>query len=126
MSVAVATFFSLLILGLSQSLPSTVSGGLTSQGVDATHATTAAEVAPASTVFAAFLGENPVEHLLKPSGELDRVSPEQSERLTSTSFFPRLIAGPFHDGLSLAFLIAAIMGFLAAGCSMLRETPRRN
>ncbi|MBO0746061.1 MAG: hypothetical protein J2P43_13650, partial [Candidatus Dormibacteraeota bacterium] len=40
--------------------------------------------------------------------------------LTGHSFFPRLIAGPFMDGLREAFDFAVVASLLAAGASWLR------
>ncbi len=40
--------------------------------------------------------------------------------LTGKSFFPNLIAGPFGQGLRLAFVMAAAMCFLGAVFSWLR------
>jgi hypothetical protein len=46
------------------------------------------------SLFAAFLGYNPIRTLLGPAG-LANLSPAQAANLTGTGFFPRLIAGPF-------------------------------
>ena len=67
---------------------------------------------PVSTVFAALLGYNPVQHLLKPSGVLRRCRRDNVAALTGRHFFPTLIAGPFHHGLVIVFTAAALMSFI--------------
>jgi hypothetical protein len=71
-------------------------------------------------VFAALLGYNPVQHLLKPSGVLSRLPAHNVAALTGRHFFPTLIAGPFHHGLVIVFTAAALMSFIGAMVSLLR------
>jgi hypothetical protein len=40
--------------------------------------------------------------------------------LTGTTFFPHVIAAPFHNGLTVVFTTAAIMAAVAAVASLLR------
>ena len=72
------------------------------------------------SLVAAFLGYTPIEALLKPTGALDTLSPEDAAALTGKEFFPQLISGPFHDGLVVVFIAAAIMSFIGAGASLAR------
>ena len=72
------------------------------------------------SLFAAFLGYNPVETLLGPSGVLDRLNPENAATLTGPEFFPNLVSGPFHDGLVVVFTVAAVMSVVAAIASLAR------
>jgi len=71
------------------------------------------------SLFAAFLGYNPIRTLLGPAG-LEHLSPAQAANLTGTSFFPRLIAEPFQHGLAIVFLAALAMSLVAAAASWLR------
>jgi hypothetical protein len=71
------------------------------------------------SLFAAFLGYNPIRTLLGPAA-LDRLSPSQAANLTGTRFFPELIAGPFRHGLAIVFVAALVMSLIAAGASWLR------
>jgi hypothetical protein len=73
-----------------------------------------------STLFAAFLGSNPVAHLLEPSDALARLSPADAHALTGQNFFPQLISGPFHHGLVIVFSVATAMALIAAVASALR------
>src|SRR6202022_1735202 len=70
MSLSIGIFFSLLIAGLSNTLPRALIPGLTAQGVPLATATTIGHLPPVSTVFAAMLGYNPVQNLLAPTGLL--------------------------------------------------------
>ena len=109
MSLSIGIFFSLLIAGLASTLPPALIRGLTAQGVPLSVATQVGHLPPVSTVFAALLGYNPVQHLLKPSGVLSRLPAHNVAALTGRHFFPTLIAGPFHHGLVIVFTAAALM-----------------
>ncbi len=65
-------------------------------------------------------GENPVAHLLGPTGALSSLSPAHQQVLTGTQFFPRLIASAFHHGLVVVFSVATGLSVLAALASLLR------
>jgi MFS family permease len=117
-ALSIGVSFSLMIAGLAGTLPATLSAGLRGQGVPAVVADQVAGLPPVSTLFAAFLGVNPIGHLLAPSGVLG-VLPEASRAvLTGTRFFPELITGPFHHGLVTVFTAAAVMGVISAGASV--------
>lgn len=119
-ALSIGVFFSLMTAGLAGSLPDVVSGGLRAQGVPAEIATEVAGLPPVSTLFAAFLGQNPVQHLLEPTGLLATLPAHNVAALTGTTFFPELISGPFHHGLSVVFVAAAIMALVAAVASAAR------
>ena len=119
-SLSIGVFFSLMIAGLASTLPHTLYSGLTANGVPAGTATSIANLPPVSTLFAAFLGNNPIGHLLAPSGVLHTLTPTQVGTLTGKNFFPQLVSGPFHHGLVTVFTAAAIMAAIAALASLLR------
>jgi MFS family permease len=106
--LSIGIFFSLMIIGLSSKLPTTLFSGLTAQGVPASAATPISHLPPIGVLFAAFLGYNPVQQLLGPL--LHQLSPAHAAYLIGREFFPHLITGPFHDGLGVAF------GFAIAAC----------
>jgi len=112
--------FSLMIAGLASGLPRTLAGGLRAQGVPAQLAAHVAGLPPVSTLFASFLGYNPVRNLLRPSGELSRLPPHKVIVLTGKQFFPHLISGPFHHGLVIVFTAAIGMSVLGALVSLTR------
>jgi hypothetical protein len=71
---------------------------------------------PVASMFAAFLGYNPIQELLGPTGELGKPGVD-AQTLTGQEFFPDLLTGPFHSGLVVVFVSAAVMMFLAAVAS---------
>jgi hypothetical protein len=78
-----------------------------------------ADLPPVGSLFASFLGYNPIQTLLEPSGTLDRLPAGNEATLTGKQFFPDLISQPFHDGLVVVFLAAAVMSLVAAVASAL-------
>jgi MFS family permease len=121
-AVSIGVFFSLMIAGLSSSLPHTLTAGLREQGIPAHVATQVGGLPPVSSLFAAQLGVNPIKHLLQPSGALTHVTAAQQQVLTGREFFPHLLSGPFHSGLVIVFAFGAALAFLAALASLLRGT----
>ncbi|HJS95849.1 MAG TPA: MFS transporter [Solirubrobacteraceae bacterium] len=119
-ALSIGVFFSLMIAGLATSLPGQLLAGLQQQGISHTVAQHVASLPPVSSMFAAVLGENPVTHLLAPTGALASLSPAHQQVLTGTEFFPRLIAAAFHHGLVIVFSVAAGLSVLAALASLLR------
>ena len=93
--------------------------GLVAHGVPARRPSGVAHLPPVSTLFAAFLGYNPVQHLLGPH-VLAQLTPAQQAALTGRSFFPGLIAAPFRTGLHAALDFAIVASLLAAWASWLR------
>ena len=122
MVLSMGIFFSLMVAGLSSSLPHTLSSGLTAQGVPAGTATQISHLPPVATLFAAFLGYNPMQQLLGPS-TLSAVPPSNAQTLTGREFFPHLISGPFHDGLMVVFWLAIAMAVIGAAASALPGRP---
>src|SRR5262249_22140584 len=132
MALSIGVFFSLMIVGPAATLPRTLSvglpappprtlsSGLPAQGVPLAIADHLSHLPPVSTVFAALLGYNPVQHLLAPSGVLARLPAHNVAVLTGNQFFPHLISGPFHHGLIIVFTAAAAMSLVGAGVSLLR------
>jgi MFS family permease len=117
--LSIGVFFSLLIAGLARSLPSTLGSGLAAAGVPADAVTRATALPPVGSVFAAFLGVNPVQQLLGP--DVIRTLPaDKAAELTGQSFFPGLISGPFHSGLVVVFTAAVVMSVVAAAVSLAR------
>jgi MFS family permease len=116
-SLSIGVFFSLMIVGLANTLPSAMSSGLQAQGVPASVAHDVANLPPVGSLFAAFLGYNPIGELLGPSGALQDPG-VNVDVLTGKTFFPQLITEPFHSGLSVVFVAAAVMMLLGAVASM--------
>ncbi|MCU1437014.1 MAG: transporter, partial [Naasia sp.] len=117
-SLSIGIFFSLMIAGLANTLPTALRSGLTDHGVNATVADQVAATPPVGSLFAAFLGYNPIESILGPTGALSSLSDANAAALTGKTFFPQLISEPFHAGLIIVFLAAAIMSLIGAGASI--------
>jgi MFS family permease len=118
MVLSIGIFFTLIILGLSASLPSHLLTGLTAQGVPASSAKELASLPPTAIMFAALLGYNPIQMLLGPA--LGKLPASHAAFLTGHSFFPSLISAPFHSGLDIAFDFAIVACLVAAVASLLR------
>jgi MFS family permease len=116
-SLSIGVFFSLMIIGLANTLPSAMSSGLQAQGVSASVAHDVANLPPVGSLFAAFLGYNPMGELLGPSGALQDPA-VNADLLTGKTFFPQLITEPFHSGLTVVFIAAAVMMLLGAVASL--------
>ncbi len=114
MVLSIGIFFTLIIVGLSASLPTTLFHGLTAHGVPVAEARKIADLPPTSSVFSAFLGYNPVQSMLAPTGVLAHLKPAEAAYLTGRSFFPSLIAGPFGRGLHEALDFALTACVIAA------------
>ena len=116
-SLSIGIFFSLMIVGLAHSLPDAMSRGLQQQGVPAALAHQVADTPPVGSLFAAFLGYNPMAELLAPSNGL-ALPGVNAEVLTGQAFFPQLISEPFHTGLVVVFGAAAVMMLIGAIASL--------
>jgi MFS family permease len=121
--ISIGVFFTLMVAGLSLTLPHTMTTGLEANGVPAATAHQVATLPPISILFAAFLGYNPLQHLLGPQA-LAMLSPHQRDLVIGQTFFPHLISGAFRTGLHSAFLFAIIACVIAAAASMLRGGQR--
>ncbi len=119
-SLSIGIFFSLMIAGLSTGLPSALHSGLVAHGVPNDAANAIAQTPPVGSLFAAFLGYNPIRTMLEPTGVLHQLSPADLDVLTGKHFFPQLISGAFHDGLVVVFVAAAVMSIIAAIASLVR------
>jgi len=117
--LSIGIFFTLMIIGLSSTLSTTLVAGLTQHGVPADVAARIGGLPPVSILFAAFLGYNPIETLVGPT-VLGQLSAPDRNALIGHSFFPDLISAPFHSGLTEAFVFAAIACLVAAAASWSR------
>ena len=118
--LSIGVFFSLMIAGLASTLPTTLTNGLTAQGVPHAVAAKIGSLPPVGSLFAAFLGYNPVKELLGPTGVLNHLPASHVALLTGQKFFPGLISQPFHHGLVIVFLMAMAVLVIAAIASAFR------
>jgi MFS family permease len=119
MVLSIGVFFSLMIAGLASTLPTTLTSGLEAQGVPAAIAQRIGSLPPVGSLFAAFLGYNPIGSLL-PQSVLAQLPAHNAAVLTGKEFFPHLISGPFHAGLAIVFSLAIVMSLVASGASLAR------
>jgi MFS family permease len=116
--LSIGLFFTLMIVGLNATVPTALFSGLTANGVPAALAHRLAGLPPISYLFASFLGYNPLGALLGPV--LAQLPPADAARLTSRTFFPSLISGPFQHGLVLVLGFSIAASLVAALASALR------
>ena len=117
--LSIGVFFTLMIVGLASNLPHTLQTGLLAHGVPAADAHRISALPPVATLFASFLGYNPMATLLGPH-VLGSLPPGQAAQLTGRGFFPQLISSPFHTALVYAFVFAVAACIVAALASLLR------
>jgi MFS family permease len=117
--LSIGVFFSIVTLGLAATLPAHLAHGLVSQGVPADQAQKIANLPPIGSLFAAFLGFNPIQSEV-PHSVLASLGPGHAAYLTGRSFFPQLIESSFQHGLRLAFDFAIILTLAAAVASWAR------
>src|SRR5450755_3242663 len=127
--LSLSVYFTIMVLALSVSLPTSIHAGLTQSGVPDETANKVANLPPTGALFAVFLGYNPMQTLI-PQPVLDQLKPEAKANLLSTTFFPTTISDSFISSLRAVFLFSAGLTLLAALFSVLRgkrfiyeETP---
>jgi hypothetical protein len=79
-------------------------------------ASKAANLPPVATLFAAFLGYNPVKTLLGPG--INTAPPHQQQILLGHTFFPSVISHPFSSALASAFTFGMIACLIACAASL--------
>jgi MFS family permease len=117
--LSIGIFFSLMIVGLTNTLPKAMFKGLSAHGVGATQAHAIANLPPVGSLFSAFLGKNPLKNLLG-SQASSHVTHSDWLVLTGKHFFPDLIESSFHHGLVIVFGAAIAMSIVGAVASALR------
>ncbi len=117
--LSIGIFFTLMIVGLSSALSVTLTHGLIAHGVPTSVAHRIGSLPPVSILFAAFLGYNPIKSLVG-AKVLGHLTPANRTDLIGHSYFPHLIAAPFHSGLTSAFVFGVIVLVIAAGASWSR------
>ena len=121
MVLSMGVFFSLMIVGLTNTLPKALFDGLSAHGVATGQAHQIASMPAVGSLFSSFLGYNPLQSLLG-SQAATRVSNAQWATLTGKHFFPSLIQSPFHHGLVIVFSLAIAMSVAGALFSAFRGT----
>jgi MFS family permease len=123
--LSIGLFFSLMLVGLASTLPQSMETGLIAQHVPVEVARQIAGTPPVASLFAAFLGYNPMGELIPPA-VLHALPPDSVATLTGKAFFPELMAAPFKHGLMFAFSFSALLYLAAAAASWLGSAPFKN
>ncbi len=118
-SLSIGIFFSMMIIGLAQTLPAALTNGLSAHGVPPATAAAIGNQPPVGSLFAAFLGYNPIGTLLG-AQPASATHGADLNTLTSKGFFPQLISSPFHHGLVIVFSVAIAMSVIGAIASLFR------
>jgi MFS family permease len=116
--LSIGVFFSLIIVGLSSTLPAVLYHGLAAHGVPHASALQVSKLPPVGSLFASFLGYNPLGTLLAPT--LPHLHPATAAYLTGHKFFPSLVSHPFASGIHTVFYFAAGCCVVAAVASWMR------
>lgn len=119
MPLSIGIFFSLMIIGLTASVPGSIYSGLTANGVPTHLAAHLSHLPAISYLFAAFLGYNPLKTLLGPK-VLSSLKTSAAANLASKQYFPKLIGIPFKHGLVVVLSFAIGACLVAAYASWLR------
>jgi len=123
--ISIGIFFTLMIIGLSGTLPHALFVGLTHQGVTTATARHISTLPPVTTLFASFLGYNPMVHLLG-AHVLASLSPSAHATVIGRRFFPSIIQKAFAAGLHPALDFATAVCALAAITSWMRGSHARS
>jgi len=119
MALSIGVFFSTLIACLATTMPAALFSGLTQQNVPANVATNVANLPPVGTLFAAFLGYNPMQKILGPQ-LLAQLPPGNAATVVGKQFIPQLVADSFHHGLVIVFCTAIAVSLIGALASLFR------
>lgn len=118
-ALSMTLYFSIILIGMVHQLPPILEKGLIAQGIPTAAATQISQLPPTVALFSAFLGYNPMSHLL-PASVLSSLPAASRATLLGTRFFPLTIAPAVMSSLRLAFYMSAAMSAIAAVASFLR------
>ena len=118
-TLSITLIFTVVIIGLAGSLPTTLYQGLSRAGIPTADAAMVANIPPTAALFAAFLGYNPMATIL-PSQIVKSLPLTAQAQLLGKTFFPSLLLGPFKSGLRIAFSISTLLMIVAAMASLMR------
>ena len=122
-TISLGIFFTIVILGLAALLPSHISASMASVGVPQGIISVFSGLPPTGSLFAAFLGEDPVKSVLitlPPALLGNYTSTSWYSAITASGWFPTTIAPAFMPSLRLTFYAGAILSAVAAVLSALR------
>lgn len=118
-ALSMTLYFTIILVGMVHQLPPILKSGLIAQGIPAATASQISQLPPTVALFSAFLGYNPMSHLI-PASVLNALPSASRATLLGTRFFPNTIAPAVMSSLRLAFYMSAAMSAVAAIASFLR------
>ena len=116
--LSIGLCFSLMLLGMAATLPGAMESSLLAEGMPADIAAKVAAEPPVASLFAAFLGYNPMAELIPPSA-LANLPEANAAFITGKTFFPQLLSAPFMHGLTFTFILSLILNLVSAAASWL-------
>ena len=121
-TIGTSILLTLVTLILSGNLAGYLASAALSAGAPQLGASVFQHVPPASALFAAFLGYNPMQAILNslPLSVTGTLSPAVVATLTSKSWFPNAFAPAFMASLKTAIYLNAVLAFAAATASLVR------
>ncbi len=124
MTLSMAVFFTIVIVGIQGSFPNVIHDSLTQLGGVqlAPLAAALASIPPTGALFSAFLGYNPMDAILGalPAQMLSAIPQNVIAVLESHDWFPKTLADAFMPSLRLSFIIGAVLSGIAAVLSAMR------
>jgi MFS family permease len=125
-TISLGIFFTIVIFGLTNTLPAALYSSLVGAGVPTALAKSVSSIPPTGALFAAFLGYDPVDTILGglPPQVSSSIPPQAISTIEAKTWFPNTIAPPFMSSLHLTFYVGATLSVLAAVASALRG-PRQ-
>jgi MFS family permease len=121
MVISMAMFFTIVIVSLTHTFPPELSVSLMNAGAPNLIAPMIA-IPPTGSLFAAFLGYNPVRIILAavPQSVVAAISPATIATLTGITWFPTTLAQAFMPSLRISFYVGAAISLVAAVLSVMR------
>ena len=117
--LSIALYFSLMVVGLNNTVPPALFNGLTQNGVSSQVAEHLSKLPAVGYLFAALLGYNPLGALLGPD-VLNSLPAAAVEKITSRTFFPEIISQPFQSAFAIVMVFSIVICLIAAAASWMR------
>ncbi len=121
-TASMGIFFTILILGLTSILPSTLASGLSAAGASSSLISVMIKIPPTDAIFSALLGINPVKEIIILEGlKSPIISSTVYAKITTRTWFPGVFAPAFMSSLHIVFYTAFAITVVGGILSLLRE-----
>jgi hypothetical protein len=124
MTLSMAIFFTIVIVGIQSMFPTAISNSLASLGSAQTAPLAAAlgSIPPTGALFSAFLGYNPMDAIIGalPAAMQSAIPQNVIAVLQGHDWFPKTLADAFMPSLQISFIIGAVLSGIAAVLSAMR------